>query len=112
MQATKDVNTIGNCQCWIPFTTQDIEGYPSARGNVRMIDSSGEVDVWSLQWVFRGDPNRQVEHAAFIWSIGLNVGVSTDWCQNQVEKSHRPHDICLPVELLFVSCKGGLEGTR
>ena len=35
-----------------------------------------------------------------------------NWCESQVEKSHRPHDSCLPVELILVSCKGDLEGTQ
>src|SRR5271168_1801691 len=35
-----------------------------------------------------------------------------NWCESQVEKSHRPTDSCLPVELILVSCKGDLEGTQ
>src|SRR5271156_2236556 len=64
--AAKDVNTLGNRQCWTPLSTQDIEGYPSVRVNVGMIDSSGEVNAWSNAWVINGEVYRQEEHAAYV----------------------------------------------
>ena len=56
-----------------------------------MIDSSGEIDAWSLKWVIHGEVNRQEEHAAFIWSIGLNAGVSTKMVrESSAEVSQAP----------------------
>ena len=61
-QTVKHLNTFGNCPCWRPPLTQDIQGYPSVPVNVRMVDSSGEMNAWSMKWVIRGDVNHQKEH--------------------------------------------------
>jgi hypothetical protein len=68
------------------LVTQDIEGYPSVRVNVRMIDSSGEADAWSTAWVIRGEPNRHEEEAARIWGIGLDADVSVKFARESSGK--------------------------
>jgi hypothetical protein len=78
--------TFGDGECRAPLVSQDIETDAAVAVDVGVVDASGEVDLWWLEWVVGGEVDRKEEDAA---RVGRVTGT---------------HDGCLPVELQSHMC--------
>lgn len=77
----KYAHTLRNRQCRAPLVSQDIKTDAAIAVDIWMVDASGEVDFWRLEWIICWEMDREEEDAAGVWRVA------------------RTHDSCLPVEL-------------
>lgn len=49
------MHTFGNGQSRAPLVSQDVKTDAAVRVDVRVVDACGEVDLWRLEWVVRGE---------------------------------------------------------
>lgn len=56
--------TFRNCQSRAPLVSKNVKTDAAVRVDVGVVDSGGEVDLWRLEWVVRGEVDGKEEDAA------------------------------------------------